>query len=129
MSTFTQIKGRDAEWIRHVGAARARTSHMSLTRRGRFVFFGLPVLSAVVVLAVALMMFLVPGTAQAGTENAASTTQSVVVGSGDTLWDIARDVDSSADVRVTMDKINDLNDLGSGQVTPGQRLIVPIISE
>lgn len=92
-------------------------------------FFGLPVLSAVVVVAVALMMFLVPGTAQAGTESAASTTESVVVGSGDTLWDIARDVDSSADVRVTMDKINDLNDLGSGQVTPGQRLIVPIISE
>lgn len=129
MSTFSQTTSRDAEWIRHVGATRVRTSHLSLTRRGRFVFFGLPVLSAVVVVAVALMMFLVPGTAQAGTESAASTTESVVVGSGDTLWDIARDVDSSADVRVTMDKINDLNDLGSGQVTPGQRLIVPIISE
>lgn len=118
---------RDAEWT-HVPSI-TTASKMSLTRRGRFVFFGLPVLTTMLVGAVLLTMFFGAGTANAGTEDVGSVTKTVTVGSGDTLWDIAHEADPTADTRETIAKINDLNDLASGRVTPGQRLIVPVISE
>ncbi|WP_238147702.1 MULTISPECIES: LysM peptidoglycan-binding domain-containing protein [Micrococcaceae] len=129
MRTVLSLKNRDTEWIRRPEATPSKNSPMTLTRRGRFVFFGLPLLSTVIIAAALLMMFFAAGTANAGTESAGVVTKTVTVGSGDTLWDIARDVDPSGDTREAIAKINDLNDLSSGRVTPGQRLIVPVISE
>jgi hypothetical protein len=50
---------------------------------------------------------------------------SVVVHPGQTLWSIALQAEPSADPRVVMQEIIDLNALQSGSVEPGQRLWVP----
>ncbi|MBW8487630.1 LysM peptidoglycan-binding domain-containing protein [Actinomadura parmotrematis] len=50
---------------------------------------------------------------------------SVVVGPGDTLWDIALRTDPHADPRRTVRRISDLNGLSGSIVQPGQRLRVP----
>jgi len=50
---------------------------------------------------------------------------SVVVHPGQTLWSIALQAEPSADPRVVMQEIIDLNALQGSSVEPGQRLWVP----
>ena len=50
---------------------------------------------------------------------------SVVVGSGDTLWSIARSVAGDDDVRVVVDQLQALNGLEDASITPGQVLLLP----
>jgi len=50
---------------------------------------------------------------------------SVVVHPGQTLWSIASQAEPSADPRVVMQEIIDLNALQGSSVEPGQRLWVP----
>ena len=51
----------------------------------------------------------------------------VVVRSGDTLWSIASaHTGSNADVQDTIDRISEVNHLGTAGLTPGQRLRVPM---
>jgi hypothetical protein len=50
---------------------------------------------------------------------------SVVVHPGQTLWSIAAQAEPSADPRVVMQEIIDLNALRSSSIEPGQRLWVP----
>lgn len=110
-------------------ASRPAASHLTLTRRGRFVFIGLPVLlSAAAILAAVLILFS-NGTAHAEAEPVSQVTEQVVVAEGDTLWSIADRVDPAPDHRDTVTIIAELNDLGAGPLTPGQRLVVPVISE
>jgi nucleoid-associated protein YgaU len=53
-------------------------------------------------------------------------TATVVVEPGRTLWELARSIDASADPRVLVDAIVDLNGLGSGaDIHPGDVLVVP----
>ena len=52
-------------------------------------------------------------------------TQVMVVGTGDTLWDIASDHTDDGDVRSMMAHIKDLNDLDSAALQAGQQLRVP----
>jgi LysM repeat protein len=49
----------------------------------------------------------------------------VVVGPGETLWDIAVRDDPEGDPRVTVRRIADLNGLSDSVVQPGQRLRMP----
>ncbi len=91
-----------------------------LTRRGRLV-----------VLAFALMVVLAVGVALAsgavGTQESGTPTptETVMVGTGDTLWDIAADAAGDGDTRAMVERIKSLNALDSGMVTAGQRLRVP----
>jgi hypothetical protein len=91
-----------------------------LTRRGRLV-----------VLAFALMVVLAIGVALAsgavGTQESGTPTptETVMVGTGDTLWDIAADAAGDGDTRAMVERIKSLNALESGMVTAGQRLRVP----
>ncbi len=91
-----------------------------LTRRGRLV-----------VLAFALMVVLAVGVALAsgavGTQESGTPTptETVMVGTGDTLWDIAADAAGDGDTRAMVERIKSLNALDSGMVTAGQRLGVP----
>ena len=62
------------------------------------------------------------GTLESGTPE---PTETVMVGTGDTLWDIAADAAGDGDVREMVDRIKSLNALDSGMVTAGQRLRVP----
>jgi hypothetical protein len=50
---------------------------------------------------------------------------SVVVHPGQTLWSIAAQAEPSADPRVVMQEIADLNALQGSSIEPGQRLWVP----
>jgi predicted Zn-dependent protease len=51
----------------------------------------------------------------------------VVVRPGDTLWSIASaHTSASADVQDTIDRISEVNHLGTASLQPGERLRVPI---
>jgi nucleoid-associated protein YgaU len=50
---------------------------------------------------------------------------SVVVEPGDTLWSIAAAVADGEDVRVVVDRIQELNGLHGSDVVPGQVLELP----
>ncbi|XVQ09092.1 LysM peptidoglycan-binding domain-containing protein [Spirillospora sp. CA-255316] len=52
-------------------------------------------------------------------------TETVVVGPGETLWDIAVRDDPEGDPRVTVRRIADLNGLSDSVVQPGQHLRMP----
>ena len=52
-------------------------------------------------------------------------TSSVVVERGDTLWSIAGSVAGERDVREVVDRIQELNGLGSADIEPGQVLQLP----
>lgn len=100
--------------------AAAAASPVRLTRRGRLV----------VVLAVAVLAFLAAAafgraTSQAGTDAARPATRAVTVQLGDTLWGIAVDVAPQTDPRATIERLRELNDLGTDVVQAGQQLIVP----
>ena len=91
-----------------------------LTRRGRLVVF---VLGLVAILAIGVLLASgATGTQEAGTPEPTTT---VVVGPGDTLWEIAADAAEDGDIRAMVERIQRLNALDSGMVTAGQRLRVP----
>lgn len=98
----------------------AAASPVRLTRRGRLV----------VVLAVAVLAFLAAAafgraTSQADTDAAHPATRAITVQLGDTLWGIAVDVAPQADPRATIERLRELNDLGTDVVQAGQQLVVP----
>src|SRR6476619_6676333 len=93
-----------------------RTGEVRLTRRGR-----------VAVLVVALLVVLTAGALLGGARSAATEhpgtptpTRIVMVGTGDTLWDIASDLAPDGDVRAMIAQIEDLNALDSALVAAGQ---------
>ena len=91
-----------------------------LTRRGRLVVVAFALF---VILAVGFVLASgAVGTRESGTPE---PTETVMVGTGDTLWDIAADAAGDGDVREMVDRIKSLNALDSGMVTAGQRLRVP----
>ncbi|GCD91478.1 LysM peptidoglycan-binding domain-containing protein [Nocardioides sp. LS1] len=103
--------------------ARPRSGEVRLTRRGR-----------TVVLLAALLVVLTVGALLGGARSAATehpgaptSTRVVMVGTGDTLWDIASDLAPDGDVRAMIAQIEDLNALDSALVAAGQRLRVPIV--
>ena len=88
-----------------------------LTRRGRLV-----------VLFTGLLMLLAIGVAFAGVSLASEEpqpTETIVVGPGDTLWDISSDLTAGGDVRDMMRHIEQLNSLDTVALAVGQRLQVP----
>ena len=67
--------------------------------------------------------------ASASTNTLKSATEVQIVAPGQTLWQIATEIDPSSDPRETIDRILDLNSLtDSVQIHAGQALIVPIFN-
>ena len=101
--------------------ARPTRSSVRLTRRGR-----------VVMLLAALFLLLVSafflGSVAVGSETPgqAEPTEIVMVGTGDTLWGIASDLNADGDIRSTMREIERLNALESVALSAGQKLRVPV---
>jgi len=95
----------------------APTSTLRLTRRGRVVVFALAML-------VVLAAFLVLSARSVATDTPEAT-EIVMVGTGDTLWDIAAEHADDGDVLEMMAHIKDLNDLDGGALMAGQKLRVP----
>lgn len=118
MSTVTLV----APYPRRSTASRSARSPGSvrLTRRGRVVV-------VLLVLAIALAGFAVlggPATSTGDTHHAAAHT--VVVGAGETLWDIASRIAPGEDPRVVIADIVDLNNLAdAGSIRIGEKLVVP----
>ena len=92
-----------------------------LTARGRLVV----ALLWAVLAAAAAFAFLRPGAGATDVEQAETT--AVVVEAGDTMWALARSIDSEADPRVVVDTIVELNGLRSGaDIRAGDVLLVPV---
>lgn len=104
----------------------ARTPKLNLTRRGRFVFIGLPLITGAAALMVVAVIFLLPSTVQATTDSVSEpVTHTVTVQSDQSLWEIAYAADPQRDTRVVMDDIVELNGLVSSELSAGQLLEVP----
>jgi hypothetical protein len=106
-----------------------RRNAVRLTRRGRIV---VTVMLAAVSLSLVVLAWLAIAarTAQAadGGQSPGAVYQnltSVVVHPGQTLWSIASQAEPTADPRIVMRQIIDLNALHGTSVVPGQRLWVP----
>ena len=100
-----------------------RTPSVRLTRRGRAVVLLLG-------LVVALVVGVVLGAGSVATERPGTPepTRIVMVGSGETLWDIAADAAAatgSDDVRAMVRRIERMNALDTGMVLAGQRIKIP----
>ncbi len=107
-------------------SARTSRSPLTLTRRGRLVFLGLPVLAGSAALVVLAVVFLVPSTATATSEPVAGAgTERTTVHPGQSLWDVAVATDPDRDPRDVVDEIVELNDLDSSLLVAGQLLEVP----
>ncbi|QLQ10789.1 MAG: LysM peptidoglycan-binding domain-containing protein [Nocardioidaceae bacterium] len=92
-----------------------------LTRRGR------------VVIVIAFLAMLFAAAIGMGANSLATggsgepvPTQTVVVGSGDTLWGIASEVAEPGKTRSMMQRIAELNALATTTLQPGQKIAVPV---
>ncbi|GAA1344535.1 peptidoglycan-binding protein [Arthrobacter roseus] len=120
MSTNSSILGTASIFPADAG------TRLSLTRRGRLVFIGLPLM----VLAASLLTFVGFFTAPAmasGFDNLNPTdTVSVSVPSGGSLWNLALEYSPDRDPRDVVFEIVELNDLGTSTVQAGQQIFVPV---
>lgn len=106
----------------YAGTVRTKAAQpaLQLTRRGRLLL----VLMAATLLVV--VFSLGRATAAADPTGARVVRPSVVMHSGETLWQVARRIAPRTDPRVTVERILQLNDLrGADQVRPGQQIILP----
>ena len=119
-ASYARAERRTSRPALHQSPTRPAPASVRLTRRGRLVV----VLS---VLALALTVFAVfgsPAVSTGATHHAAKHT--VVVGSGETLWDIASRIAPGEDPRSVIAEIVDLNNLSdAGAIRIGQKLFVP----
>ena len=110
------------------GHAPARPSApLRLTRRGRLLFRGLPLMLSVAALTATAAFFvgvmLSPPAVSA--DVASEDLATVTVMPGDSLWSIARDAAPGVDPYVTMERIGELNALEGGELELGQELYLP----
>ena len=99
---------------------------LRLTRRGRIVLIGLPlVLLAALLLSLTGLLNSPAKAADTASGLAVTPSVSVTVQPGESLWAIAGSVDPGRDPRDVIADIVQLNDLDGGRVMPGQQLFVP----
>jgi len=105
----------------HPTQFRRPTPSVRLTRRGRVV---LTLLFLGVLLAV--LTAVGPRVVATGEHGSPVPTTTVVVGEGDTLWNIAADVAEPGHTREMVHRIVELNSLSSVTIHAGQELAVPV---
>lgn len=106
------------------GSARrgaSRTPQVRLTRRGRLVVLAL-------FLGLAFVAFTVLSGQSAATRESGRpvATRTVVVGEGDTLWEIASQIAEPGQTREMVSYIEELNALPGPSLQLGQRIAVPV---
>lgn len=105
---------------------RARQAPLRLTRRGRFVFFGVPlILLAALILSLSGFLNAPAKASDSAAELSLTPTVSVTVQPGESLWAIAGSVAPDRDPRDVVADIVQLNNLEAARVLPGQTLFVP----
>lgn len=117
MSTMTIDQMFAGPTARATGGPRGA---VRLTRRGRVVVVAFAVL-------VALAVGFVLASSSVATDEGGTPAPSsvVVVGPGDTLWEIASTVARDGSTGDMVDRIMKMNALDSGSLAVGQRLLVP----
>lgn len=103
----------------------ADCSPLRLTRRGRLLFVGLPLMLLAALLVTTLGLFNSPATAS--TENPSTTTSNVsyTVRSGDTVWNVAGVIADGRDTRDVVQSIMDMNGLETSVIQVGQQILLP----
>ncbi len=99
---------------------------LRLTRRGRIVLIGIPlVILAAILLSLAGFLNAPAKAADSDADLSLTPTVSVTVQAGQSLWAIAGAVAPERDPRDVIADIAQLNNLSAGGVVPGQQLFVP----
>ncbi|BCW54101.1 LysM peptidoglycan-binding domain-containing protein [Arthrobacter sp. FX8] len=99
---------------------------LRLTRRGRIVLIGVPLVLLAVLLLSLSGLFNAPAKASDSAADLAVTpTVTVTVQAGQSLWSIAGAVAPDRDARDVVADIVQLNNLPAAAVLPGQQLFVP----
>ena len=127
-----------AEAARHVAwrpgiirtAPRTATTSLHLTRRGRLLFLGLPVLMMTAMLLTALaLVTTAPASAEQSVRRVPSTPAvQVTVQPGESLWDVAAANAQGRDTRDVLAGIVELNGLQDDHLDAGRKLYVPLDS-
>ncbi|PNI09290.1 peptidoglycan-binding protein [Arthrobacter sp. AFG7.2] len=100
---------------------------LRLTRRGRIVLIGIPLVLLAALLFSLAGFFNSPAKASASAADLTTTpTVTVTVQPGESLWGIAASVAPKRDARDVVTDIVQLNNLPAGTVFPGQELFVPV---
>ena len=105
-----------------VDSTRVVRTRLRITRRGRAV---VAALLAVPLVVVAGALVLNGGGAVASDTIGATEFQHVTVDGGETLWQVASEIDPDADPRDVIADLVSLNNLPSAEVSAGQSLAVP----
>jgi hypothetical protein len=110
----------------HASSRSAVPGRLRLTRRGRMVFFGVPAMLLVAAL-LSLAGFLnsPAKAADSAAQLQPTSTTSVTVQTGQSLWGIAGATSPRRDPRDVVAEIVELNNLQDGRIVPGQQLFVP----
>ncbi|MEO3932729.1 LysM peptidoglycan-binding domain-containing protein [Micrococcaceae bacterium Sec7.4] len=120
---------RDSSIRQHNPAApalRVRQAPLKLTRRGRFVFIGVPlILLAALILSFSGFLNAPAKAAESASELSLTPTVTVTVQPGESLWAIAEAVAPERDPRDVVTDIIQLNNLEAARVVPGQALFIP----
>jgi hypothetical protein len=115
--------------VRHITAGQESSESLPplrLTRRGRIVLIGIPlVILAAILLSLAGFLNAPAKAAVSAADLTLTPTVSVTVQSGQSLWAIAGSVAPERDPRDVIADIVQLNNLTAGGVVPGQQLFVP----
>ena len=107
-------------------AKQAKQAPLRLTRRGRFVFIGVPlILLAALVLSFSGFLNAPAKAAESAAELSLTPTVTVTVQPGESLWAIAEAVAPERDPRDVVADIIQLNNLEAARVVPGQALFIP----
>lgn len=116
-----------AQFAGSPAAARRRPATIRLTRRGRLLLRGIPVMAAAAAatLAVAFLLGVLLSPAAVSADTAAPATQTVTVMPGDSLWTIATTVAPEEDVYEVIAAIDELNGLEGRAPTLGEELFIP----
>jgi hypothetical protein len=107
-------------------AKQAKQAPLKLTRRGRFVFIGVPlILLAALVLSFSGFLNAPAKAADSAADLSLTPTVTVTVQPGESLWAIAEAVAPERDPRDVVADIIQLNNLEAARVVPGQALFIP----
>ena len=109
-----------------VGTQRAKQAPLRLTRRGRFVFIGVPlILLAALILSFSGFLNAPAKAAESAAGLSLTPAVTVTVQPGESLWAIAEAVAPERDPRDVVTDIIQLNNLAAARVVPGQALFIP----
>lgn len=97
------------------------TPRLRLTKRGRVVFTSLAALPVVA----AVMVFALNGGGATATSSSGAELEEITLQAGESLWQLAEDIAPGVDPRDVVSDIMAVNQLESGSVQAGQRLMLP----